>query len=159
MAQWLWKPIDNACTLLANSAKFQEVVGADSAAEALLSIHRADSLDDETHPMPRATVGPMPDRSLRRVATGPGGWTFSGDLFVLLEFTTPDNLINDFNGQFDWFQLLVETIIEQMAVLAGSGTYLNVREFVEACPAYPAKEKLNNGKHYWFTEWALRLSE
>jgi len=65
--------------------------------------------------------------------------------------------LSDFNGQFDWFQQLVETIIEQMAALAGSGTYLNVKEFDESCPAYPCKEKVNQGAHYWFTEWALKL--
>ncbi len=148
-------PITNLQSLLAGTARWQELTGAESAAAAAAAIYKQSCGDEDKHPRPRAIVGTTGNRSLRRITTT--GFQMTAPLFLEIQLDTPDEYIGDHNAAFDWFMLEVETLIEQMAGLAGTDGYLDVTEFLEAEPPLPFAEELNDGREYWGTIWEIEI--
>ena len=105
-------PITNLQSLLAGTARWQELTGAESAAAVAAAIYKQGCGDEVKH----------------------------APLFLEIQLDTPDEYIGDHNAAFDWFMLEVETLIEQMAGLAGTDGYLDVTEFLEAEPTLPFAE-------------------
>lgn len=148
-------PILNLRLLVAATAGWQALVGADDAGEAAEAVYLYSALDDKQHPRPRVIVGPAEGRSLQRVTTT--SWQMRGPLFFEFELETPDEYLGDHNAAFVWFMGHVQALIEQMAALAGSNGYLDVVAFDEAQPALPFEAPLSDGKEYWATMWEVSV--
>ncbi len=139
-------PIDNLKTLAANSAKWQEVTGALDANAAKAFIDEGSS----TKSRPRMIVGSAGSRSLKKGNTT--GWNADGALAMQIEIATPAIHKNDHNASWAWFMDIVDTIIDEMAELAGQNGFLNVTEFTEDLPAIPVEEEFDDeGEEFWVT--------
>jgi len=147
-------PITKLQTLVASTARWQALVGCSTAGEAAKSVYKNSARG--INPRPRAIVGTTGNRTLRRKSTT--SWNLTAPLFMEFELETPDEFIGNHNAGHDWFLGEIETLIEQMAALAGSNGHLDVEEFTEAEPPLPFAEELNDEREYWGTVWEVAIS-
>jgi len=149
-------PITNLRALAAASARWQTLTGSASAAQAADRIYKNSARGIEDHPRPRMIVGTAGNRSLvKQTSTS---WFMEAPLFLEVEIETPEELIGDHNAAHDWFLGEIETIIEEMAALAGSAGYLDVNQFNEVEPPLPFDEPLNDEREYWGTVYEVQYA-
>lgn len=143
---------DRLRILLADSTTFRTLTGTADRTAALAFIHMPLSLDDGTHPPPRATIDPTKG-NYEREQIGIGSYILQAQLPLSFEFEIPDSVtdgleLKDVESESElWFLGKVGPILEEMEALAGTGegvsgeTHLNVIRFTQVEGPEPYAEE------------------
>lgn len=127
-------PMTKLADLLANSATFQDIVGATTAANALERIHYFEASDEETeensgqliHPRSRAIIDGLP-RNWERRRDGAGEWSGTAGLVLSLELSLPSEYSDSPKEEAIWFGNKLGAIVSEMEVLTESGLYYDMQ--------------------------------
>jgi len=136
----LWGPLANLRALIAGSASFQDLVGADDATEAAGRIYCPGFPATEAEPVqaarPLAWIDLADQPSFERVgnsayaASGTIHWALEADVPAAHQGTTAAQL----ETAHTWFTALLGDIIDEMLALAEGGGYLAVRRATVISP-------------------------
>lgn len=147
--------ISNARTLLSNSTTFQTWVGAASAAAALSRIHMVTG-GDGAPTRPYAVVSWAADAYSATAVSGGYGHTYeeSGAVEVLFENSVGSGNSADSDAAFEHMNA-VGGIVADLAAIAGSGSYLNVKRFSLSAGPARSRDSQGEGTDYVQSVWRL----
>lgn len=148
-------PIDNLATFISQSAKFQELVSAANATEALESIYfvEAPSSAVPTFAIVYTDGGQF---TRTRVGSGPNFSTQQLRMGTWFALATPEAYHDDLEAAAEYHFGNFQTILDELEQIATS--VLNVIEYsVEIFPV-PAEEHYNEGDKHWgaLVHWSVR---
>jgi len=133
---WMGTAPQRLAMLLGSSETFRSVVGVSTEEQALQHIYFFEASDraGEEDPKPRAVIA-VTDFMVRNQSAG--GWWGEGGLALVLEFIPPPQYADNPSDSYIWFINTVGAIVKEMSeragtniVNGGSGTYLNMREWI-----------------------------
>lgn len=141
---WLYSSIDNLCTAIANSSKFQEITGSEDATEAADYVHKWDADPDATVPL--AIVFSSGGRTRSKTSTT--GWT-NRDGQIQFYFVHPVSAENqaDPSAAGSAFAAILQTILNELE--AQNGEHVNIIEFSELLAPTEMDADSDNGRKRW----------